>query len=134
MNKDEHPPVVSPYGDFLGIQICELTAGRAICAVTLKDHHLNNGGRVHGGVLTSLADTAAGAAVRTMRPAGKSSATTDLNIAFIRPPMGDRLVADAQVIHAGKALFRTEINVCCGDKTVARANATFMLVSPLSGT
>ena len=134
MNEHEQPLIMSPYGDFLGFQICELTAGRAICSVTLMDHHLNNGGRVHGGVLTSLADTAAGAAVRTMRPVSKSSATTDLNIAFIRPPMGDRLVADAQVIHAGKALFRTEIIVCSDDKLVAKANATFMIVSPLSKT
>ena len=62
---------MSPYGDFLGIQIGELAAGRAVCSMMLMDHHLNNGGRVHGGVLTSLADTAAGAAVRTLRPEGK---------------------------------------------------------------
>lgn len=123
---------MSPYGDFLGIQIGELSAGRAVCSMTLMDHHLNNGGRVHGGVLTSLADTAAGAAVRTMRPAGKASATTDLNVAFIRPPSGDTLVAIAQVISAGKALFRTEITVNSDNKLVARANATFMIVSPLA--
>ena len=120
---------MSPYGDFLGIQIGEIAAGRAVCSMTLMDHHLNNGGRVHGGVLTSLADTAAGAAVRTLRPAGKASATTDLNVAFIRPPLGDTLVATAQVIHAGKALFRTEVTVFSDDKLVARANATFMIVS-----
>ena len=45
---------MSPYGDFLGIQIGELAAGRAVCSMTLMDHHLNNGGRVHGGVLTLL--------------------------------------------------------------------------------
>ena len=123
---------MSPYGDFLGIQIGELATGRAVCSMTLMDHHLNNGGRVHGGVLTSLADTAAGAAVRTLRPEGKASATTDLNIAFIRPPLGDTLVATAQVIHAGKALFRTEIAVHSDDKLVAKANATFMIVSPMA--
>ena len=123
---------MSPYGNFLGIQIGELAAGRAVCSMTLMDHHLNNGGRVHGGVLTSLADTAAGSAVRTLRPAGTASATTDFNVAFIRPPLGDTLVAIAQVIHAGKALIRTEITVNSDNKLVARANATFMIVSPLA--
>ncbi|MFZ8956803.1 MAG: PaaI family thioesterase, partial [Pseudohongiellaceae bacterium] len=89
MSEQEEPLVMSPYGDFLGIQIGELAAGRAVCSMTLMDHHLNNGGRVHGGVLTSLADTAAGAAVRTLRPEGKASAAPALNIAFIRPPLGD---------------------------------------------
>ena len=123
---------MSPFGDFLGIRIGELSAGRAVCSMTLMGHHLNNGGRVHGGVLTSLADTAAGAAVRTLRPAGKASATTDFNVSFIRPPLGDTLVATAQVIHTGAALLRTEITVYSDNKLVARANATFMIVSPLT--
>ncbi|MEC8803901.1 MAG: PaaI family thioesterase, partial [Pseudomonadota bacterium] len=57
---------------------------------------------------------------------------TGLNVAFIRPPSGDTLVAIAQVIYAGKALFRTEITVNSDNKLVARANATFMIVSPLA--
>ena len=83
---------------------------------------------MHGGVLTSLADTTAGVAVRTIRPEGKLSATTDLSISFIRPPQGDSLEAVAEVIHAGKRLFRTEISVFSADKLVAKANATFMIV------
>jgi acyl-coenzyme A thioesterase PaaI-like protein len=46
--------------------------------------------------------------------------------------MGDTLVATAQVIRAGKALFRTEIGVHSDDKLVAKANATFMIVSPMA--
>ena len=94
----------SPYGDFLGIEIVEAAQGLSLCRLTLQDHHMNTGGRVHGGVLTSLADTAAGVAVRSVRPEGKLSATTDLSISFIRPPLGEVLEAKAQVIHAGKRL------------------------------
>ena len=130
MSMEEEPISMSPYGNFLGIELQEISPKRAVCTIQLKDHHLNNGGRVHGGVLTSLADTAAGAAVRSVRPEGKLSATTDLSIAFIRPPMGDTLVAYAEVIHAGRQLFRTEIAIYCEDKLVARTNATFMIVTP----
>jgi len=126
MNEVELP--MSPYGDFLGIQIVEAAAGKSICLLELRDHHMNTGGRVHGGVLTSLTDTAAGVAVRSARPEGKSSATTDLSIAFIRPPLGKTLVAHAEVIHAGKRLFRTEISVFSDKKLVAKTNATFMIV------
>lgn len=124
---DEEIPM-SPYGDFLGIKIIEFTAGKGVCHLQLKEHHMNNGGRVHGGVLTSLADTAAGVAVRTVRPEGKLSATTDLSISFIRPPIGKFLEAHAEVIHAGKRLFRTEIAIYCEEKLIAKTNATFMLV------
>ncbi len=120
---------MSPFGDFLGIKIEEYGAGKAHCSIELKKHHLNNGGRVHGGVLTSLADTAAGVAVRSIRPEGKLSATTDLSIAFIRPPQGKTIEAFAEVIHAGKQLFRTEIAVYSDSKLVAKSSATFMLVA-----
>ena len=118
----------SPYGDFLGIKIIEVAAGKSVCRLELQDQHMNTGGRVHGGALTSLADTAAGVAVRSIRPEGKSSATTDLSIAFIRPPLGKILEARAQVIHAGKRLLRTEIAVYCEDKLIAKTTATFMMV------
>jgi acyl-CoA thioesterase len=121
----------SPFCDFLGIEIVDYADGNARCQLELQPHHYNTGGRVHGGVLTSLADTAAGVAVRTIRPEGKLSATTDLNIAFIRPPRGNILVALAEVIHAGRQLFRTEISVYSDEKLIARSNATFMIVDDL---
>ena len=121
-------PPLSPYGAFIGISIDDFSEGKVTCSVALRDHHLNNGGRVHGGVLTSLADTAAGAAVRTVRPEGKLTATTDLSISFLRPPVGNQLVAVAEVLHAGKRLFRVEIEIFCLEKLVAKTNATFMLV------
>ena len=89
---------------------------------------MNTGGRVHGGVLTSLADTAAGVAVRSIRPEGKLSATTDLSISFIRPPLGKLLEAHAEVIHAGNRLYRTEISIYCDEKLIAKTTATFMIV------
>jgi uncharacterized protein (TIGR00369 family) len=119
----------SPYRDFLGIRMLEYGDGLAECLIGLQAHHLNTGGRVHGGVLASLADTAAGVAVRSIRPEGKLSATTDLSISFIRPPKGNDLLARAKVIHAGKQLFRVEVDILSADKLVARANATFMIVA-----
>ncbi len=118
----------SPYGDHLGIRMLDYDAGKARCAITLQAHHLNTGGRVHGGVLSSLADTTAGVAVRSIRPEGKFTATTDLSISFIRPPKGDELLASATVMHAGKQLYRVEIDIHSADKLVARSNATFMIV------
>jgi acyl-CoA thioesterase len=121
--------ISSPFGEFLGIEVLSAADGEAVCQIDLQEHHLNNGGRVHGGVLTSLADTAAGLAVRTVRPEGKQTATTDLSIAFIRPPGGESLQARARVIHAGSRLFRTEIGVYSANKLVAKTSATFMLIN-----
>lgn len=120
----------SPYNDFLGIELLNYGEGQAECRVDIKQHHLNTGGRVHGGVLTSLADSAAGVAVRSIRPEGKLTATTDLNIAFVRPPKGETLHALARVIHAGRQLYRVEVDIHSENKLVAKTNATFMIVEP----
>ncbi len=132
---------MSPFGSFMGIVIDSFSEGAARCSVEVQPQHFNAGGRVHGGLLTSLADTVAGVAVRTLRPEGATSATTDLNISFIRPPMGDRLEADAVVLHKGKRLVRVEVSVfsmLTGDensrKLVARCNTTFMIVLPQAAT
>ncbi len=120
---------MSPFGSHLGIEIEETGKGIATCKVMLQDFHFNTGGRVHGGVLSSLADTTAGVAVRSIRPEGSLTATTDLSIAFIRPPGGDELIARAEVIHTGKRLYRVEIKINCEEKLVATCSATFMIVS-----
>ena len=117
----------SPYGDFLGVEVVEAGSGKSVCRLELKEQHMNTGGRVHGGVLTSVADIAAGLAARSIRPEGKTSATTDLNIAFIRSPLGKRIEACAEVIHAGKRLLRIEILVYSDAQLVAKTNATFMI-------
>ena len=119
---------ISPFAAFLGISIDEFSRGKVLCSVDLCDHHVNNGGRVHGGFLASLADTAAGAAVRTVRPSGTLTATVDLSISFIRPPASNRLKAIAEVIYAGKRLYRVEIGIFCNEKMVAKTSATFMLI------
>lgn len=121
-------PPLSPFAALIGISIDEFSKGKVCCSVNLLDHHTNNGGRVHGGVLTSLADTAAGAAVRTIRPTGMSTATTDLSISFLRPPTNNKLTAIAEVIHAGKTLYRVEIGIFCSEELVAKTHATFMLI------
>ena len=119
---------ISPFAAFLGISIDEFSRGKVLCSVDLCDHHVNNGGRVHGGFLASLADTAAGAAVRTVRPSGTLTATVDLSISFIRPPTSNRLKAIAEVIYAGKRLYRVEIGIFRNKKMVAKTSATFMLI------
>ncbi|MDD9888827.1 MAG: PaaI family thioesterase [Gammaproteobacteria bacterium] len=126
----EKPPL-SPFGAHVGVTIDDYAEGKCTCSVEIQDHHLNNGGRVHGGVLSSLADTAAGAAVRSVRPKESFAATTDLSISFIRPPTGNTLIAKAEVFHGGKQLYRVEIAIFSNKKLVAKCSTTFMIVEAL---
>jgi acyl-CoA thioesterase len=125
---------LSPFGDFLGIEHIASDDTGAVCRMKLSSNHFNAGGRVHGGALSSLADTAAGLVVRANRPEHSVSATTDLSIAYIRSPLNFCVSAKATLLHAGKRLHRVEIIIVDDDTTdfdrarlVARATATFII-------
>lgn len=67
-------------------------------------------GFVHGGVITALADAAAGYAALTVSPKGVGVLTTELKVNFLRPASGDRLLAKGRVLKPGRTL-----SICTGD-------------------
>lgn len=46
------------YHELLGMQVVEWQEGRAVVELAIKPQHLNRSGNVHGGVLTSMLDSA----------------------------------------------------------------------------
>lgn len=89
-------------------------------------------GLFHGGLIATLADTAAGyAALSLMRPdAGVLSVEFKLN--FIAPARGERLVARGRVLRPGRTLTvcRADVETIDGDRIseVATALLTMMCV------
>ena len=48
-----------PYFELLGLRVCDLGVGYARVEVNLQHKHMNPFGSIHGGVYTSILDTAA---------------------------------------------------------------------------
>jgi uncharacterized protein (TIGR00369 family) len=87
-------------------------------------------GRVEGGVIAMLADSAIASSIQTTLPARTSYATIDLKVTFIRPvsPDGRDLTARATVIHRGKTLATASAEVVNADgKQVATAVGSAMI-------
>lgn len=81
------------------MRVTEVRDGFASVEMDIDEQILNIYGKVHGGALFSLADTAAGAASFTT---GQESITLNASINYIRPGMGGRLIAHATRISAGR--------------------------------
>jgi uncharacterized protein (TIGR00369 family) len=80
----------------------------------------------HGGLLMTLADTAACAAVLTITGPNAAIATTDMNIRFLAPCRSDA-TAKAKIIKAGKTLCPVSVNVHDAQGIlVAVAQVTYM--------
>jgi uncharacterized protein (TIGR00369 family) len=116
----------------VGIEFDAAAPGHVACTVTLRTEHLNYNEVVHGGVISSLIDSAAGGAVRTVRTAeeiaSRPHATTDLHVVYIAPATGTRLVATARVVRRGRTAIFTEVDVTDdAGKLVARGLVTFVI-------
>ena len=89
-------------------------------------------GFLHAGVVATLADNVCGYAALTEAPAGADVVTAEFKINFLRPAIGEKLVASGQVENAGKRLSvcRGEVRAYTGEayKVVAIVQATVATV------
>jgi uncharacterized protein (TIGR00369 family) len=83
MEAGELPP--PPVMNLLGMEGFEVTEGSVTVLLTPQEFHYNPLGTVHGGVLATLLDTAAGCSVHSVLPAGVGYTTLDLTTKFLRP-------------------------------------------------
>jgi acyl-coenzyme A thioesterase 13 len=105
--------------------------GIAILGVRIEPHHANRAGRVHGGLLMTVADVAMSRAVRGAVPPGAAFATADLHIAFLRSVgEGEWLEAVPELGHIGRSLIHGSCVLRTREELIARAMATFAVRLP----
>jgi uncharacterized protein (TIGR00369 family) len=61
-------------------------------------------GYLHAGVVTTIADSACGYAAYTLMPAGSQVLSVEFKVNLLRPAQGERFLARAEVIKAGRTL------------------------------
>ena len=117
------------FGRLVGYRLVAWRAGYAEVALTLEAQHLNRTGVPHGGVLTTLIDTACGyAGVHAEPPAKPRRAVTlALSAQFVgRAGAGSSLRAIARQTGGGRRIFFTICEVLDeAGNLIAQGEATF---------
>lgn len=85
----------APFEDLLGINIEKAEEGRAILSMPFTVKLSQGGGLLHGGALTTLADTAAAMAIKSLLPEKTIFATTELTTQFVAPVKEGQVTAIA---------------------------------------
>ena len=105
MNKDDlNPPRLAAainakgFSGAAGFRIVKIEPGSAEVALARRDDLLQFFGHFHGGVITSLADHAAGIAVTSGLLKGKIGVTVEIKVNFIAPADGSELIARAKTL------------------------------------
>jgi uncharacterized protein (TIGR00369 family) len=129
----ELPP--PPVARLLGMDLRSVEHGRVMFALAPAEEQLNPLGTVHGGVITTILDSAMGCAVHTTLPAGTTYTTLELKVNFVRAVVlgSGPVVAEGTVVHRGGTVATAEARLVREDdgKLVAHATST-LLVMPLS--
>ena len=121
-----------PAARLVGYHILKVDTGKAVFELNPSEFHYNPFSTVHGGMLSTLLDTAMTAAVMTLLPPGKACSTLELKVNFIRPAKSRTgpLTAKAKVIHAGKRIATVEGRLSDENKKLyAHATSTCMIIT-----
>ncbi|WP_067502780.1 PaaI family thioesterase [Actinoplanes sp. TFC3] len=129
MSRGELPP--PPVMQLM--DIAELTAVEGSVTVRLQpqEFHYNPLGTVHGGMLSTLLDTAAACSVHSTLPAGVAYTSLDLNVKFLRPVTlaSGMLTTIGSVLQRGRrtALADARMTDAAG-RLVAHATSSCMIL------
>jgi uncharacterized protein (TIGR00369 family) len=95
----------------IGAELATLGPGRCTVEVAFSERVGQQQGFFHGGVIGAVADTAGGYAALSLLPVGSEVVTLEYKVNFLRPAVGDRLMADAAVLRAGRSVTVTRVDV-----------------------
>lgn len=107
----------------IGTRVVAAKVGHVTMALARRPDLLQAQGHFHGGVISALADHAAGGAVTTAFPAGRFAVTVDLHVNFLAPAQGEELVAEARAIQAGGTIGVAQVEVFAVSQQARRACA-----------
>ncbi|MBR0830582.1 PaaI family thioesterase [Bradyrhizobium manausense] len=94
-----------------GMRVLAAEPGKVSLALAKKPELTQFFGHFHGGVITGLADQAAGAAVSTALPKGRIAVTVEIKINFLGPADGEEIVANAEAIQVGGSIAVAKVEV-----------------------
>ena len=115
--------------EWLGMKLLEEGEGIATVEMVAHEQMVNHSGFLHGGLISTLADSAMGRSVRTIKPEVRRAMSFDLKLNFIAAAkIGETLRATGKVVHAGRRTCVTECRVEGAEgRLIATASGTFMV-------
>jgi uncharacterized protein (TIGR00369 family) len=101
----------APFEEYLGMKIEEAKDGRALLTMPFEVKLAQGKGLMHGGAVTSLADTAVAMAIKSLLPEDTHFATVELGLRFHAPVRGGVVRAVANVTERDERTVKGEAEV-----------------------
>jgi uncharacterized protein (TIGR00369 family) len=119
-----------PFNDHLQFELTEAAGDRAVIRMPVQPWFAQEMGVVHGGVIASLADTAAVYAVLQALPPKTPMTSIEFKVNFLgaASPSGGDLVATATVVRRGRQVAVVSSSVAQGEKAIATGLFTYLIL------
>ena len=94
----------------IGARLVRVEPGEVDIELPFRSDLTQQNGVLHAGIVTAIADSACGYAALTLMPGDTEVLTVELKVNLLAPAAGRMLVAEGEVVRAGRTL-----TVCRGD-------------------
>lgn len=134
-----------PFNRILGLRLDKLEKDHAILSFSMKKELIGNYlyGILHGGVISSVLDMAGGVAAMLatlqkhqektlpeIRELLSKASTVNLHVNYVHPGKGERFIASAMVLHSGRRLCFTRIELHNEEEKLIATGAGTYLIGP----
>ena len=120
-----------PIAELIDARLTSVGDGVAVFECTPDESTYNPIGLVHGGLLCTLLDSAAGCAVHSTLPAGVGFSSIDINVSFLAPVRADSgtIRAEGRALRVGRQVAFAEAHARTPDgKLVGHATSSIALM------
>jgi uncharacterized protein (TIGR00369 family) len=120
----------------IGARLDEVGPGYCRIELPFRDDLTQQHGYIHAGIVSAIADSAGGYAGFTLFPADSNVLTVEYKLNLVAPAIGERLIAEAEVVKPGRTLAITRGEVYgerAGKRTLcAIMQQTLIVMAPAS--
>ncbi|KAB0268049.1 PaaI family thioesterase [Microvirga brassicacearum] len=126
----------SPFVAFMGLELASADPAEGKLALRMKlkpefERSAGASGRWHGGVISALADTAGNFALIMVH--GAPPPTVNIRIDYLRPIMGEAVIATALVRKTGRSIAFVDIDIHSEDGSLVAIGRANYATSGLQG-
>ena len=104
----------------IGAQLITVEPGVVEIMIPYRADLTQQHGYLHGGLITTIADTACGYAAYTLMPEDSEVLSVEFKVNLLRPAKGKSFVATAEVIKSGRTLTVARADVVSVDEAEKR--------------
>jgi 1,4-dihydroxy-2-naphthoyl-CoA hydrolase len=122
--------VVTGLPRYLGIRIVEMTPGRLVATMDVRDELLTPFGTLHGGVMAGLVDHVLGCVLYPLMQRGQWAATTEFKLNYLAPVRGGTVVAESSVVSFTRRTAVVRVEVTNGEQLACAAQGTLLVAEP----